>query len=85
MGKLMGCYETDFEEYKEKYNAVASYNSNINALIADFIRSESGLNELPVSEKIKEKIYEKAWEDGHADGFINVYYELVELVDMLTE
>ena len=85
MGELMRQYETDFAEYKEKYNDVASYNSNIDLLIANFIRAESGLDKLPLSETVKNKIYDKAWEDGHSSGFIQVYYELVELVDMLTE
>lgn len=85
MGKLMECYETDYKEYTEICNDIELYNSNINGLIEDFIRAESGLNELPVSEKIKAKIYDKAWADGHSSGFMEVYYKLVALVNMLTE
>ena len=53
---------------------------DINNIIEEYIREESGLNNIPI--QYRDKIYNKAWQDGHSDGFYSVYQHLTELVNI---
>ena len=78
-------YETLIESWKKIETENKKYNQEIDDMIMDYIKKESGLNDLNVSDKVKTNIISKAWCDGHSSGYVEVYYHLVELVEMLTD
>lgn len=75
-----------YEEDLVGWNAVEAenkkHNNEIESMVDDFIREESGLNNLPVSKNVKDKTWQKAWSDGHSGGHVEVFYHLCELVEM---
>lgn len=75
-------YETLIEEWKKVENENKMYNMEIDSMILDYIKEESGLNNLNVSDKVKNNTFSKAWCDGHSSGYVEVYYHLLELVEM---
>jgi len=54
--------------------------NDINDVIIEYIKSESGLGKVP--EQYRDKLYRIAYERGHSSGFYEVYQELCELVDI---
>jgi hypothetical protein len=68
-----GNHKVNVENYRKNIN-------QINEVIVEFIKDESGLNSIP--EQYREKVYAKAWSDGHSNGYHEVYSELVSLVEL---
>lgn len=81
----MAQYEEDLVGWETIEAENAKWNEEIENMVADFIREESGLNHLRVSDKVKINMWKKAWDDGHSSGYVQIYYELCELVEMLTD
>jgi len=57
--------------------------NKIYSIIIDYIKEESGLNQIP--EQYRDKVYRKAYEDGHSSGHYEVYQKLVELVEIFVD
>lgn len=68
------------EEYKSKKLVCQRVENDINDVIIEYIKSESGLGKVP--EQYRDKLYRIAYERGHSSGFYEVYQELCELVDI---
>jgi hypothetical protein len=66
-------YDIELKAYNDGKNAT-------NNVIVEFIKDESGLNNIP--EQYQDKVWYKAWRDGHSDGYYSVYQELLDLVDI---
>lgn len=73
-------YEYELVNYGKEKMLFSERQNDINSMIEDYIKDITGFNDLP--EKNKSKVWHKAWEDGHSDGYHQVYYELVELIDL---
>ncbi len=73
-------WESDMEAYKAAMDEIRAHNGKVNQLIEDFIKSESGLNDIP--EQYRAGIWRKAWEDGHSSGYSEVYSQLLDLVEI---
>lgn len=81
-----------YAEYMEYEKAVVKANNKqkayrykvneINEVIIDFIKEESGLNTIP--EQYRDKVYSKAYENGHGNGFYEIYLELCSLIDIFS-
>lgn len=74
----------EWEKYKEEKNKTLvlhkEFQIKVSDLLDEYIKEMSGLNDIP--EKYRDKVYDRAWEDGHSDGYLQVYYELVDLVEI---
>ena len=74
-------YETieypKFREEKAKYQAERN---EIESVVIEFIKEESGLNTIP--EQYRDKIYSKAYKDGHSGGYYEVYNHLLDLIEI---
>jgi len=85
--KELRAYADAVEEH-EKYNRAReraqkkqrNATPNSGDLLVDFIKHESGLNDIP--EKYQEKVYRIAYDRGHSSGYSEVYYYLQELVEI---
>ena len=82
-------YSLDLEKYEDELElgsydiAKKEYQSmdfEISNLIEDFIKEESGLNDIP--KQYRSKVYDIAYNNGHSSGYINIYQHLVDLVDI---
>ena len=80
-------YLADFTEYESLMTNLSNkqkiYNKHVNEIndiINEFIKIESGLNEIP--EQYQDKVYNKAYEDCHGNGMYSVYLELCSLVEI---
>jgi hypothetical protein len=73
-------YETKLEEYQSNFTLGQIHNMKVDARILDFIKIESGLNNVP--EQYREKLFRKAWSDGHSSGYYEVYQQMCELVEI---
>jgi len=73
-------YEEAIKKANNKQKAYRYKVNEINEVIIDFIKEESGLNTIP--EQYRDKVYSKAYENGN--GFYEVYIELCSLVDIFS-
>jgi hypothetical protein len=73
-------YEKEIEDYNTRKREVQEYNSEIEGLIIDFIKEESGLNSIP--EQYREKVYYYAWQQSHSDGYYSVFCTIQNLVEI---
>ena len=73
-------WEADMIAYKESLDEIREHNGRANLLIEDFLRHESGLNDIP--EQYREKIWAKAYADGYGYGYYEVHKQLVELIEI---
>lgn len=74
-------YEADIIEYNKQKSIVAEHNANVDKQIELYIKEVSEFNSIVPNNK-KAKVWSKAWSDGHSEGLHNVYYHLIELVDL---
>ena len=73
-------YEKEMVEWKIKRDEYQNFSSKINSELVEYIKEVAGLNTIP--EKFRDKVWNKAYEDGHAYGYTEVYYKLLDLVDI---
>lgn len=73
-------YEKALEMSNKKQKAYQYKVNEINEIIIDFIKEESGLNTIP--EQYRANVYSKAYEKGHGFGFYEIYSELCSLVEL---
>lgn len=77
---LLEKYEAAMVEYNANRDVISKHNHEVDKLIEKYIKSVSGLNDIP--EQYQKKVWEKAWSNGHSSGYYEVYGELLELVDI---
>lgn len=77
---LLEKYENDLEKYQTVYADVNAHNIMVDILIEKYIKSVSGLNDIP--EQYQNKLWRLAYERGHSSGYYEVYQQLVDLVDI---
>jgi len=65
------------DKQKEIYNLEQQ---RLNSLIEEFIKDQSGLNNIP--EKYRDKVYNYAYSKSHSNGYYEVYLTLGDLVDI---
>jgi len=74
----------EYEKYNRKREAASKKQRdavpNTGELLEGFIRHASGLNDIP--KQYQDKVYRIAWDRGHSSGYSEVYYYLVELVEI---
>lgn len=75
-------YEEDLVGWKAVEAENKKHNNEIESMVDAFIREESGLNALSVTDKVKNQTFAKAYSDGHSGGHLEVFYHLCELVEM---
>ena len=87
--EVIAKYYAEYMEYEEalkkannKQKAYRYKVNEINEVIIDFIKEESGLNTIP--QQYRDKVYNKAYENGHGMGFYEIYLELCSLVDIFS-
>jgi hypothetical protein len=73
-------YEGEFAEFEAKRIDYYKRKGDIEHMVADLIKSESGLDSIP--EKYRDKIWSIAWEEGHSSGYHEVYQWLCKLVEI---
>jgi len=73
-------YEQEMIEWRIKRDEYDKISNEINSELVGYIKEVAGLNSIP--EKFRDKIWNKAWDDGHAYGYSEVYYKLLDLVDI---
>jgi len=73
-------WETEMLAYNASMGKIRMHNMKVDALILAFIKSESGLNDIP--KQYQSKVFSKAWSDGHGSGYYGVYQQLCELVEI---
>jgi hypothetical protein len=77
---LLEIYDKAYAEYSKELADVKERTLNIYCTLVDYIREESGLNNIP--EQYRSKVYNKAYSDGHAEGYYSVYQHLCNLVEI---
>lgn len=87
--EIIAKYYTDYLEYEElvkkQGKKQTDYNrrvNEINDVIIEFIKEESGLNTIP--EQYRDKVYGKAYQDSHGSGFYETYLQLCSLVEIFS-
>ena len=73
-------WEAEMLAYNTSMGKIRMHNMKVDALILAFIKSESGLNDIP--EQYQNKVFSKAWSDGHSSGYYEAYQQLCELVEI---
>ena len=76
----LDAFEEKHAIYKQEIVAVQKYNNEVDEVIVNFIKDESGLFTIP--EQYQDKVYSLAYSDGHSDGFYSVYQRLRALVEI---
>lgn len=77
---LIEKYEAAMVEYNANRDVISKHNHEVDKLIEKYIKSVSGLNDIP--EQYRKKVWEKAWSDGHSYGYYEIYQKVVDLVDI---
>lgn len=65
--------------YLDDRGAYRYEDQRLRVVFAEEALKNVGLENYP----LKDKVFEKAWSDGHSSGYMHVYYELVELAEMI--
>ena len=73
-------YEAAMKTYDAEWAAMEAHNHLVDHLIIEYVKKTSGLTNVP--EKSRDKVWRKAWEEGHSSGYLEVYYKLLDLVDL---
>lgn len=73
-------YEGKFAEFEAERTIYYQRKGEIEHMVADLIKSESGLNSIP--EQYRKKVWEFAWEEAHGNGYYEVYLYLQRLVEV---
>lgn len=60
-----------------KCNEISDY---VDSIVAEFIKKQSGLYQIP--EKSQSKVWSLAYGKGHSSGYLEVYYNLQDLVEL---
>jgi len=71
-------YEELKKEHDIKEREASIYNSIIDAVIVEWMKENSGLNDIP--EQYRSKVYSLAYERGHSSGYYEVMNNLLDLV-----
>jgi hypothetical protein len=71
-------YEELEKEHDIKVREASIYNSTIDAVIVEWMKENSGLNDIP--EQYRSKVYSLAYERGHSSGHSEVMSNLIDLV-----
>lgn len=71
-------YDSLHEQYKFLKTQRSKSRIEINSLIEQLIKEESGLNSIP--EQYRDKVFSKAYDWSHSDGYYAIYNKLEELV-----
>lgn len=74
-------YNKSLAEYKDIDKKAREYNASVNALIEEYIRDSSGLNDI-VPEEYRAKTYSVAYDLGHSSGYSEVRNYLYDLVNI---
>lgn len=80
-GEYKEAYEAWEKARTEYEKAMASYEkrySEVNDALEDLIKTEAGFEKVP--EASRGKVWALAWENGHSSGYLEVYYQLIDLV-----
>ena len=74
-------YEGKFAEFEANRIVYYQRKGEIEHMVADLIKSESGLDSI-VPALYRDKIWSIAWEEGHSSGYYEVYKWLCKLVEV---
>jgi hypothetical protein len=77
---LLEVWENDCLEYDLKYSEYKLRISEIDDVIVEFIKEQSGLLNIP--KQYQDKVYSKAYCDGHSEGHYGIFQCLEDLVDI---
>jgi len=78
--KEVESYEAAYEEYKIKRDAYQERENQIQSVITEYIKQESGLYSIP--EKYQSRVWNLAYDTGHSDGFHTVFDQLCKFVSI---
>ena len=77
---LLEKYELDLENYNKLDKEYSKYINQVHGIVVDFIKEESGFNDIPAC--YQSKVYSYAYDRGHGGGMYEVYQVLVNLVEI---
>lgn len=76
-----GEFENNVPYSKNTREAYRAEESRVTQLFREEAIKDVGLEDY----KLKDRVFDKAWSDGHSSGYVEVYWQLVELVPLVIE
>lgn len=73
-------YDKEMVTYRSAKELYSEVSLQENAVFIEYMKEVAGLDTIP--EQYRKKVWDKAWSDGHSSGYSEVYYHLVELIDI---
>ena len=73
-------YEIQIEEWKAYYKEYSSNASKYVFLLEDFIKEYAEISIVP--EQYRDKVWSNAYSQGHSYGYSEVYYRLIDLIEI---
>ena len=77
-------YEVQKKAYDDEYYKRAQEGAHYNEILTSYIKDVSGLNEFVPAERRK-KVYNLAYEKGHSSGSAEIFYYLLEFVNLFKD
>ena len=78
-------FEKKMVDYRVEYNKSVEWDKSLNSQLIDIVKSYSGLNSLDIPDWQKNKLYSYAYKSGHSSGIVEVYYYLLDIIDLFTK
>ena len=78
--KALDKFEIEFDEYNKLLRVYLDDETRVNRLLTEFIKQESGLNDIPL--EYQSKLYNYAYNHAHSEGMYGIYNALLDLVEI---